>query len=290
MNGPAKYIFTGFVFLMIFQHYFSQSVYGIITGGYHHVIPSKQLPSYIVNTYFQVTDPWFWREENLSLERFATIETSLGYRLNDDLSIEVLGSYIRGLRSVNHETTNNWRYKSEFSGNAFRISPKVSMNVFSKFRTQLYVKLGGVFDWAKFYYHQTVFNDGLDYLSIKEGSVSYCYSKSLSFGLSADIGVRIKLTDRVSIVGELSFVRQSHSPAKGELIKYTIDGNSKLAGFSEIPYYSQIEFSDRSEWFYCTSSDKGKPQKLYQREYSLNSVGLKVGLEFVIWKCRVVSR
>lgn len=269
-------------FLTIFilnQYSWSQKLTGSISTGYHYVLPNDQAPSFIVNSFHQITNPWFWNLEDYSFKQLLSADVSLGYEFQNNLGFELTGSYIHplALHSNDEVTTRT------FEGKFWRINPKISIKV--PFKTcAVYSKIGLTIGSGKISYMQHFKNNGDWNLGFNEALLEYEYLGPISLGFTGSIGINKSVSPRIAIFSEIQFTSQSFSPNKGKMTVYKIDVNDDLAEHEFEPYHSEIEFGNQSESYMLNPTDKNQAQKLYKHSYSLNGIGISIGVNFTLWE------
>jgi len=263
--------------LLLCQISWTQSIYGSVSGGYQRIIQVSQPPSYIVNTYHQIVNPWFWRLEDLSFSDALSTDLSFGHMLTNNIGYELTGSYFKPLTV----TEDNGYTEHQFSGRFLRGSAKLVLSVPIK-KFDLYSKLGVNYTVGKLFYFQRMYNKGELPLSFDESTLKYEYTDGSKLGYNFALGTSINFNDRLSVFAEIYAIYQSFEPGKGQRTEQTTDGVDEMQ-YGDDPYFSQVQFGDESEYYYWNSEDKSQPQKLYKRNYSLGGIGINLGIKFIIW-------
>jgi hypothetical protein len=256
----------------------SQNIYGSISGGYLYNSKNDQPTTYIVNTYHQISLPWFWRQEDYSFKNSLHVDFRLGHMVTKNFGYELSGGYLKPI-SV---SDNNEFGKRIMNGNFIQTSGKVILSIPVK-QFDIYTKLGLNMALGKMTYLQTIDDGNFNSSGISVASLEYEYKGPLSLGFNGTLGMNIPISRKLSFFTEVGFSSQVFSPKNGKMIAYSINGTDQLANNDYDPYYSQIEFGDDSEWYYWNSDDPSQAQKLYKRNYSLGGYGLTVGFKFILW-------
>ncbi|PHR42445.1 MAG: hypothetical protein COA32_17500 [Fluviicola sp.] len=263
--------------LLICQVSWTQNIYGSVSGGYQRIIQSTQPPSYIVNTYHQISYPWFTRLEGLSFSDAVSTVLSFGHLLTENIGYELTGSYLKPLTVIEE----NGYTEHQFSGRFFRTSFKIVLSIpIQKF--DLYSKLGVNYTIGKLYYYQRLYNKGEMPLSFEESTLKYEYTNGSRLGYNLALGTSFNFNERLSVFTEIYAIYQPFEPSKGQRIEQTTDGISEMQ-YADEPYFSQIQFGAESMSYYY-SEDKSQPQKLYKRNYSLGGVGINLGVKFILFE------
>lgn len=278
-----KYIFFLSIFVL-HQFTWSQKLIGSFSASYHYVLPNEQSPSFIVNSFHQVSNPWFWNLEEYSFKQLFNLDIGLGYEFHNNLGIEITGSYLQPIRlHSNDEFTTR-----TFEGKFWRINPKISIKV--PFKTcAVYSKIGLTIGSGKISYMQHFKNNGDWNLGFNEALLEYEYEGPISLGFNGSIGINKSVSHRIVIFSEIQFTSQSFSPNKGNMVVYKIDANDDLAEHEFEPYHSEIEFGDQSESNMLNPTDKNQAQKLYKHTYSLDGIGISIGVFVTLWEKKKVE-
>lgn len=101
----------------------------------------------------------------------------------------------------------------------------------------------------------------------------------LGLGLQAALGLNFSLNERIGIYTEATFNNLTYAPEKGEVTKYTDDGVDKLSTMEtsqkEITFVDKESFSSGDP-----QQSPSEPSTGPKERYTLNSVGVNVGLKF----------
>ena len=271
-----------FTTILLFQPCWAQRrLYGSAAIGYQSILNQDQPPSFIVNTYHQISNPWFWGEENPEFQHMLTSDLTLGWQFRNQLGIEVTGSYLKPQRI----TENYGDYlDKQFKGDFWRINPKLVVALPIK-KLDLCMKMGPLIGSGKMEFYQRFQNDGSWNLGYQEAEMTYEYTQPVSLGFSSSICFSKRILNNLELFTEIQFNYQTISPTKGKLTMFKLDGKEQSKASFDA-YSSQIQFGDESEWYYWHSEDSSQPQKLYKRTYSLTGFALTVGCKFTIWRKR----
>lgn len=263
--------------LLLFQFSWAQHIYGSISVGYQRINQASQAPSFIVNTYHQISYPWFWRLEDLSFSDAINSDLSFGHMLTDNIGYELTGSYFKPFTVIE----NDGYVERQFSGRFFRGNAKLILSVpVEKF--DVYTKLGVNYTVGKLFYNQRMYNKGELPLSFDESTLMYEYTDGSKLGYNLALGTSYNFNQWLSVFAEIFAIYQPFEPSKGRLIEQITDGVDEMQ-YTQDPYFSQVQFGDASEYYYYTSDDTSQPQKLYKRNYSLGGIGINLGIKFKLW-------
>jgi hypothetical protein len=263
--------------LILCQFSWGQHIYGSVSVGFQRINQGSQPPSYIVNTYHQISNPWFWRLEDLSFSDAICSDLSFGHMLTYNIGYELSSSYFKPSTVAEDDGYT----ERQFSGRLLRGSAKFILSLPIK-KFDLYSKLGVNYTVGKLFYYQRMYNKGELQLSFDETTLKYEYTGGSKLGYNLALGTSYNFNNWLSLFAEIYAIYQPFEPSKGQRIEQTIDGVDEMQ-YADDPYFSQVQFGDESEWYYYSSDDKSQPQKLYKRNYSLGGIGINLGIKFIIW-------
>ncbi len=268
------------LFILFWNLTWAQVFYGSTSVGYQQIIQTTQPPSHIVNTYHQITHPWFWRAEDVAFKNAMNANLSLGHLPGKNWGYELSASYTRPF----DQTMVDELVTRTLSGKFLTVGANLILTI-PKEKVDFYTKLGVNYILGNIRYHQSFKNNEVIPYSFESSELTYEYTNGSSFGYNMTLGGNFKIGQKLSIFAELNGSFLPFSPEKGRRIHETIDGQDQLQ-YANDPYFSEIEFGNETEHYAYNSDDKQSPQKLYRRNYSLGGIGLNVGVRFIIWEKR----
>ena len=254
----------------------SQYIYGSISSGYQLNSKIDQAPSYLVNTFHQVTLPWLWSQENFAFKSSSLAELHFGHMLTPRIGYELTGAYLKPMAVANNPDFGQKIMTGDFYQAAAKLVLAIPIKQF-----ELYTKLGLNIANGRIAYLQTIEDGNFNAFGIAEAVLNYTYKSPLSFGFNGAVGVNVPITKKCSFFTELRLTSQTLTPKSGQISQYTLDGSDLTTNLD--PYYAQISFGDESEWLYYNADDISQAQKLYKRSYALGGFGCSVGLRVVLW-------
>jgi hypothetical protein len=254
----------------------SQYIYGSISSGYQLNSKIDQAPSYLVNTFHQVTLPWLWSQENFAFKSSTLAELHFGHMLTPRIGYELTGAYLKPMAVANNPDFGQKIMTGDFYQAAAKLVVAIPIKEF-----ELYTKLGLNIANGRIAYLQTIEDGNFNAFGIAEAVLNYTYKSPLSFGFNGAVGVNVPITKKCSFFTELRMTSQTLTPKSGQISQYTLDGSDLTTNLD--PYYAQIAFGDESEWLYYNADDVSQAQKLYKRSYALGGFGCSVGVRVVLW-------
>lgn len=253
----------------------SQSIYGSISSTYSIIPQNNQQPaSEIINTYHHISLPGFLRYENYSFKQVSQTALSFGHLFKNKFGYELSGAYLK----PNSVSDNDENMNRTMSGELFQTSAKFIVTIPLE-SIDVFTKIGLSLATGKLTYTQT-----MNHNNTNEIILVYDYNKNVSMGFNASFGFNFPISKRFSIFSELTFTAQSFSPKKGEMSKFTQEGNDVSSWVNNFPYRYQIEFGDEYQWSFFGPDNGINPQKLYRRSYTLGGYGLTIGVKYVLWE------
>lgn len=271
---------TIFFFLTLTTSFFSwsQHIYGSISAGFILNSSTHQAPSYIVNSFHQISLPWFWRQENYAFKNSLHTDLNFGHLITEQIGYELSFSYLKP-----NSVSDNFGYGQKImSGAFFQSAAKLILSVPLK-KFDLYTKVGLNIVKGNLSYLQTIEDGNFNSLGTSTASLTYTYTSPTSLGYNGAIGINVPVSKKISFFTEVCYIHQTFSPKNGKITGYSLNDSDALTYNDFLPNYAQIEFGTESEWMNINSTNNSKPQKLYARNYALGGLDFTVGLKYKLW-------
>jgi hypothetical protein len=201
-----------------------------------------------------------------------------GYKFNENFGIELAIDYFYGFSIKSKSTSVYYNSDSKWHGQMLSLVPAFVMSIpLEKF--QPYARLGlklGVMNSVITEQHQVI-NTEMQVTANDIQIKSKDYG-GIAVGAQAAVGTGFKLSDRISLFGEIQLDGISYSPKHGKYTEYTSNGKDQLgsmsAGEKEWDYVNEAPFSGTPE-----SGESGKQVK---RNYMFGNVGLVLGVKVTL--------
>ena len=103
---------------------------------------------------------------------------------------------------------------------------------------------------------------------------------SLAYGVSAAIGATYKLNKKISIFGEISSINLSYAPTKGIYTYVSFNGVDETLNLKT--KYKEINFVDNYTYNPNVTSPELMPGTEIKQHYPFGSLGLNIGLRFIL--------
>lgn len=220
---------------------------------------------------------------NFSLGQGTNLGGNVGWMFNSNFGIDLGISYLVGgkIETTGSELVDSWYYsttdiKRSLSASMFRFSPSFIL-VADMLNINPYARFGVVIGKGKvtmessedYFYQESDYNEEYSELRTME------LSDGLSVGLSAGVGALYTVAGSITVFGELSMINMTYAPEKGELVKFTRDGENLL---SELPRYEkEILYVDKIDGF-DQEPQGDEPRKELKTSMPFGSFGLNIGV------------
>lgn len=220
-----------------------------------------------------------------SLGRGVQLDGFAGYRLNNNLSLELGLAYLYGFKnesvySSSNTTYSNY-YKDQMQAQSLRLLPGLK---FSSGEGQLkpYARAGILLGLISKLESNSESNSQYfgSFPSSSSEETTFEASGGLSLGFAGSLGLDIKLSESVNFFSEIQMISHSWAPKKGVYTKYTEDGVDVLPNMSINE--KETEFVDEYSYDSNAPSDPNQPEKELKMFLPFSSVGLRVGLSFTL--------
>jgi len=206
---------------------------------------------------------------NLGLKLGYMFSPTLGFDLNTSYlfgpEFNSIYSYTENGSSGTITETGNYAVKAKM----LRFNPSIILSTSTE-KIIPYAKLGivlGIGTLSKKY--DKTLMDGT------YGSSSTLLNGGLAIGASAELGLQIPFTEKLSFVGALNFISMSYSPTKGTVTARTENGVDILPSLNtnekETVYQDSYSYTD-------PNPDPNSPNIQLKEYYPFGSVGINIGL------------
>lgn len=193
----------------------------------------------------------------------ATINGVLGY----DVELGYLLGKKYSLKSSSFDGTYTETNETELSSRSFQIAPSLTFTAGTG-NIHPYTRIGPVIGINTIRNEEKQFDDYNNLKEVRE----YELTGGVSIGLKGVLGVSFNAGKKISIFGEASFVSMSYTPKEGELTGYTVNGDDALDSVPKenrkVKFKKEVDYTD-------TNSN-------VQEKYSLGSLGLQIGVKYLL--------
>lgn len=204
----------------------------------------------------------------------------LGYCLRDKIGLELELSYLEG-NHFSGSYTKDAVFKQSVSVSArmLRVLPGIRVWLHNgDVKNGVYLKLGAALRILGTITSET------EHLDIQNNTTTRSemkFTKGFSFGFTGGVGFTHRMTTRLSLFGELSFIAQSWAPKNGDMTEYSVNGVDQMDVL--FPRQKHIHFKDN----YVapnTALSNYKPNEQLKQYHNFSSIGLSIGMQFTIGK------
>jgi hypothetical protein len=194
---------------------------------------------------------------------------------NGILGYDVEVGYLIGKKyDVNSHSDNSINQSHDdhtYKSSAIQIAPSLTFTTGAG-KFQPFARIGPMVSFATLkeeqHYSNTYYDENITY--------STKYSGGISVGFKGVVGVTYGISESLLLFAELDFISLSHSPKKRKITGFTYNGQDRLNTID--PEDIEIEFEKEE----TLESEEGEPT--IRPTYAMGSVGLQVGVKFVIVK------
>lgn len=272
----------------------AQGIYFELNTGYSLSAAPMDFGS---NSIENVTNDSYNLEKTIisgSLGKGFELGLKVGYKFSENIGIDLKADYLIGAKyefedSYNYTTdlggdtyVENESTIGDFSANMFRINPALVFEL-PQSKMKPYARLGVVLGMGQLKGNYTEsysesYSGGFDFSTTSSEEVKSILNGGLSIGSSAEIGVQIGLSDKLSLLAGVKAIGMSFAPKRSEITSYIVDGQEMVSELNtnerETEYVSESSLSGTE------TTDPNKPSQSLKSFYAFSSVGLSVGLRF----------
>lgn len=267
---------TLIVLFFLFQINLSQSqnLYVTASSGYNFSFGTSNFDNYNYNKLVGVFYPGTKERFEYSLGKGVNFNIGIGYRIKQNIGLELEGSYLMGLRNIGEtDYFVSDVLKKEIWGRFYRISPVIYVLQPIK-KLSLKLSIGALVGFGKMYLNQSVTYNG--------GIPSFEYENEFSggtyLGFKAGIGVLYPINNHLSLSMDLNWVNAYFSPMRGRVKKFISGGND----YTDDLYVwdREVRFSNKIDKMFYTQDD---PAHMLRKNFAASSIGLQVGIQWNLW-------
>lgn len=229
----------------------------------------------------------YWDETvervNFSLGQGINLGGNVGWMFNSNFGIDLGLSYLVGskIETTDSRLVDSWYYsttdiKRSLSASMFRFSPSFIL-VADMLKINPYARFGVVIGKGKVTMESSedYFYQDSDFINEYSETRTMELSDGLSVGLSAGVGALYTVAGSITVFGELSMINMTYAPEKGNLVKYTYNGENLL---SDLPRYEkEILYVDKIDGF-DQEPQGDEPRKELKTSMPFGSFGLNFGV------------
>ena len=278
-----KYIVFLYSLCALFTKSYAQKIYISISGGYGlSTSPNSNYASTNSTRNSNGNTALFTNSISNSTGSFGRgvqFGATLGYEHNRNFSVELNTSYLISDKITSTLSGDGGTIYSEDKSSAtmLRLIPAIKVSIGEK-KLKPYLRFGLVIGLVpKINFTETYTNTSAN---PNYSESVYVYSGGISIGYSAGLGVNYKVTNRLSLFGEIGLISQAWAPKKSVLTKATQNGIDMLPSKS----LSQKEIDYVSSYTDNSSVNPSLPSKSLKTYMPFSSIGINVGLQIAIGK------
>lgn len=249
---------------------FSQGIYAKINAGYGLKMSSQNIDYFHFTNYTIDTVSSSYEQVITSLGKGFTCEGAVGYMFNKNIGAELGVSYLLGSKTKTKQTLYGTVRNNSLSANMLRINPSIVIACgFDKINP--YAKLGLIVGFGNIMYEDDYTSSGGIDVSEKME-----LNGGIAWGLNASAGVTYKLSEKLSLFGEINMINLSYSPTKGILTESIVDGIDRLPEMTT--HEKEVDFVDNYTTDTYDPPSDSVPSKALKERFPFGSVGAVLGL------------
>jgi len=248
---------------------FAQGAYVSLNTGYSFSTGSQNIgtTSYINDG----SNTNLYKNEDYSFGKGIHYGGAVGYMITKNIGAEIGLSYLTSDNTTFTSSLVNGSTNVKFTSDMLRVIPSIviasgmeGINPYARFG--LIIGSGSIIE-----------HDNLT-LNPDNWLQSQKLNGGLAYGLGASVGVLFKLTNKISLFGELSMINMSYAPTKGEITAYSFNGIDRLSSLVNRDRLTDFveSFSENSN----QTTAETVPGKSLKQKYPFDSVGLNIGLKY----------
>jgi len=196
---------------------------------------------------------------SVSLANGFNFGGAAGYLFSKTIGLEVGVSYTKGNTFKTERIYRNRTSTTEISGNMLHITPALIITGdFEKFNP--FVRIGAIIGFGSVTYNEKQISNN------NERKLELIFDNGFAMGGNAAAGISYRLTESLSISGEINFASLSFAPTEGEIVSITDNGEEVESEYPKIKLvekYSMINYNDNPETV-----------EMLQEKYPFSSLGL----------------
>jgi opacity protein-like surface antigen len=256
---------------------FSQGLYISAGGGWNFSTSARQITFNATpsgdNTKYEGVHGTFGRGGNAGV--------SIGYDYSQNLGLDLNFSYLFGAKTTGESSYSSGKYSDlnteTLSARMLRINPRLVIS-HPCGRVEPYVQFGAVFGKGKVTYEEEWTSTNTDPweggTTTNTGYDKWEYSGGWGIGVSGAIGANLKLSDNMSIFGEINTINMAYAPKMAHRLESTFNGQDQLPDFSTSQ--KEIEFV---ESYTSGSGSENEPDEDLKIYMPFGSVGINAGIK-----------
>jgi hypothetical protein len=200
-----------------------------------------------------------------------------GYMIHSNLGAELGFSYLAGAKwSGSYIKETVMSDQTTYSARMMRLSPGVRVT-FGEHSIKPYMRLGLVIGLGgKITADETIQDMQSNTTTLKTTR----YTGGISMGLRSSIGAMFKLSDLISLFGEINVVSQSLGATSSNVTAYSVNGADKLSTLTTSQ--KQTAYSSSYSSTYSSGPSISDPAQALKSYRPFSSLGLEIGVHFTL--------
>lgn len=201
------------------------------------------------------------------------LQANAAYMFNENLGIDLGFSYLMGDKVTVHNDDFRSTEENSTQLNFYRVLPSLLM-VTHLNKVNLYMKFGVNLGLGNMEYNSHYVNIQSNY----DGHETVKFSGGYNLGTQAALGVDIPLSKKFKLTGEVVYLSGSYAPTFREITKLDVAGVNQLDKYTVSDKQANLVDDFRN----TGNNDKNQPSTELKEYYTIGSIGLQLGIKFVI--------
>lgn len=262
-HSQLKQLLLLFVALFISNCAFSQKMYANVNVGYGIGMGKSFLLSEGDESSYGLVFS--------SLGKGLNMGGAFGYMFSEHFGAELGVSYLMGEKTKAKVDDPDFITTQEVSSKMLRFIPTIIITGGGE-KIKPYAKFGIILGTGSILSYQTYREKNIN---DKSSSTLKDYG-GIAFGIQGGAGATYKLSDKVSLFGEINTINMSYFAKKGKLIESTANGKDILPDLSISE--KEVEYVETMSNTFVPDMNKPKQQISFPKPFG--SLGLNVGVRF----------
>ena len=256
-------------FLLVANNLFAQKHYMSINGSYNFGMGTQSLHYFDFYSYTNVNDVLTFEQNFVSLGKGFSAGLNYGYMFTDNIGVDLGVSFLLSDKAKAKDIYPVGTTDYFLSSKMGHIVPSaVFATSFQKVNP--YAKIGPIIGYGFVEYEKNI-NDSA-YMS----KTIMKLNGGISLGLSSELGVKYKISEQISIFGQMSVNALTYSPNKGEVTKATYNEADILPDMQR--YEREIEYVNSYSFNENAAIDYTQPRKVLKQHLPFGSIGVNAGI------------
>ncbi|HRY32139.1 MAG TPA: outer membrane beta-barrel protein [Bacteroidales bacterium] len=269
-----KYLTTISIILItifLFTQAGAQKFYTGLTSGYNLALGGQNLYYFDFTNNTSRNNAITYDAVFVSLGQGMNIGLNCGYHFNDHIACELDVSWLKGDKQKVEHKYQQGITTCFLASQMIQVMPTLVLSA-GMHKIQPFMKLGVLIGTGRIDYEKNT--DDNEHSQIKV----FRMNGGIAVGAGAAAGVKINISEKLSLSGEVALKNLNYAPVHGEYIQAEIDGIDVLPEMTvyekETDYLSHYSVDEN------VPVDTSKPDEKLKQRLPFGSIGIKVGIVY----------